>query len=353
MQRRESLLRRVLLAPLWFLSLFVALAARARRARLPAKACRVQARVISVGNLTVGGAGKTPVTIAIARRLLAQGRRVAVLSRGYGRQGRAPTVVSDGTSLLVPVEQAGDEPIVIAKALPGVSVLVGPDRARLANLAIERLGAEILLLDDGFQHLKLARDLDLVLVDGSNPFGNGHLMPRGPLREPKSALRSADLAWITKVESAQPGEVEKLAVELGAITGRPVVLSATHVRDVTDLAGVSLGKAVLEGARVFLASGLARPEAFRRTVASLPGAVIVGEALFDDHHAFIRADLDAIQRRARALSAAAIAITAKDAVKIGALEAVGGKEAGLPWRVVHIDLEIVSGAALLDEVLSR
>lgn len=353
MQRSEKPLIKALLAPLWFISLFVALAARARRARLPAKAHRAQARVISVGNLTVGGAGKTPVTIAIARRLLSQGRRVAVLSRGYGRKGRGPLVVSDGASIHVSAEMGGDEPIVIANALAGVPVLVGPERADLAVLATERFGAEVLLLDDGFQHFKLARDVDVVLVDGSNPFGNGHVMPRGPLREPRSALRSADLAWITKVESAPPGEVEVLAAELEAMTGRPAVFSATRVCDIADLAGVSLGKAALNGARAFLACGLARPEAFRRTVASMPGTTIVGEALFDDHHAFTRAELRAIRQRAAALGATAIAITAKDAAKLQALALSDGTEDRPPCRVVHIDLEIVSGAALLDEVLSR
>lgn len=358
LQRRESLLRQALLAPLWLISQLVALIARMRRARLPARAHRARARVISVGNLTVGGAGKTPVTIAIARRLLAKDHRLAVLSRGYGREGRDPVVVSDATGILTSAARGGDEPLVIAAALPGVPVLVGPDRARLADLAVERFAAEVLLLDDGFQHLRLARDLDVVLVDGTNPFGNGQVMPRGPLREPKSALRRADLAWITKVEGARPGEVAALSAELEDLTGRPAVSSATRVSDIADLAGSSLGRAALAGARVFLACGLARPEAFRRTVAALAGTAIVGEALFGDHHAFTCADLHAIVRRAKTSGATAIAITAKDAAKIQALTGVARDAAdGLPWRVVHIDQEIASAAEvldkLLDEVLAR
>ncbi|MDR0965939.1 MAG: tetraacyldisaccharide 4'-kinase [Myxococcales bacterium] len=355
LQRDESLFRKLLLFPLWILSLFVALVVRQRRVRLSPLAHRVSARVISVGNIAVGGTGKTPVTIELGQRLVARGRRVAILSRGYGRKETEPLVVSDGTSILATAEEGGDEPIVIAQALPSVPVLVGQDRAALADMAIERFGCEFLLLDDGFQHLKLARDVDIVLFDGSNPFGNGHLIPRGPLREGKSALRHANLTWITKLENARPGEVEALAAQLESMTGRPPIFSTTRVRDVTELSGESLGTKALAGARVFLACGLARPEAFHKTVQSL-GATIVGEALFDDHHTFCAADLASIEARARALGAETIAITAKDAAKIQAIAqaAPDAFEEPLSCRVVvvHVQLEIVSGSALLDEVLA-
>ena len=353
LQRRENVFLKALLGPLWLVSLVVAGVAWMRRQRLSGRSRRVKARVVSVGNLAVGGAGKTPVTIALARRLIAQGRRVAVLSRGYGRVGNQPLVVSDGHKILVSASQGGDEPMVLARALPGVPVLVGPDRAVIAEMAIERFGAEVIVLDDGFQHLRLARDLDIVLVDATNPFGNGHVMPRGPLRESKSAMRHADLAWITKVEGADADEVARLASELEAMTGRAPVCSATRVSDICDLAGASLGKDGLRGKRVFWACGLARPESFRRTLAALQGVTLIGEALFADHHAFTRADLEVVASKARSFGAEAIAITAKDAAKIRECLGESAQLEGAVWRVVHIDLEIVAGEALLDEVLGR
>ncbi|HCF59086.1 MAG TPA: tetraacyldisaccharide 4'-kinase, partial [Myxococcales bacterium] len=174
----------------------------------------------------------------------------------------------------------------IARSCPGSPVLVGPDRAKLARTAVERFGARTLVLDDGFQHLRLARDLDLVVVDGSNPFGNGHLMPRGPLREPKGALAHSGLVWLSKVDQASPESIERLAEEVRRLTGAEPVRSAYRVADVRRLeasgASVSLGSEALRGRRVHLLAAIARPESFVQTVESL-GAEIAGAALLPDH----------------------------------------------------------------------
>jgi tetraacyldisaccharide 4'-kinase len=162
------------------------------------------APVISVGNVAVGGAGKTPVTHAIATRLAARGRRVAILSRGYGAVRSDARVVADGERVLLAAEAGGDEPVLLARRLPGVRVLCGPRRVELAALATGTLGANALLLDDGFQHRALARDLDVVVLDAANPFGNGHLMPVGPNREPRWALGRAGLIWLSRVDQATP-----------------------------------------------------------------------------------------------------------------------------------------------------
>jgi tetraacyldisaccharide 4'-kinase len=345
-RREEPLAVRLLLAPLWLVSLLVASVAARRRARFgrPGAARRVGARVVSVGNLTVGGAGKTPVAVEIARRLHARGERPAVLSRGYGRKERGPLVVSDGTTILADARAGGDEPLVIARALPEVPVLVGPDRAALAALAVERFGARSLVLDDGFQHLRLARDLDIVVVDASNPFGNGHPMPRGPLREGRAALRAAGLGWISKADQADPREVERLAQELRAATGREPVRSAYRVSGIADLDGAEQGTDCLRGKRVLLLAGLARPESFRRTLESC-GAQIAGEAIFPDHHRFTDAELREVAESAGRLGAEAVALTAKDAARLGSARLA------VAARVVHVELQILAGEQSLAEAL--
>ncbi len=179
-------------------------------------AARAGVPVVSVGNLAVGGAGKTPVALAIAALLLDAGRSPAVLSRGYGATRTDDRVVSDGERLLLDAASGGDEPVLLARRLPRLRVLCGPDRARLAGRAVA-MGADVLLLDDGFQHRRLARDLDVVVVDASNPWGNGHCLPFGPNREPRSALRRAGLVWLTHADRAPP---EALAAAAGALPRR-------------------------------------------------------------------------------------------------------------------------------------
>ena len=163
------------------------------------KPSKLPVRVVSVGNLTVGGTGKTPMTALVAAYLRDRGCGPAVLSRGYGRTKGAPVnVVSDGASILLGPEQAGDEAHLLARSLPGVPVLTGPDRRRLGRHAIEKFGSRVLVLDDGFQHYKLARDLDLVLLDAQKPWGNGWLLPAGPLREPRRRAGRAHAFVLTR-----------------------------------------------------------------------------------------------------------------------------------------------------------
>ncbi len=343
-RKSEGLLARLLLFPLWVLSLLFGLFARSRGEAQARSARKVPARVISVGNLTVGGAGKTPVAIHLARRLLESGQRPAVLSRGYGRQqSERSAVVSDGGRVLCGVEQSGDEPQLIARACPGVPVLVGADRARLAIEAVEKFGAKTLVLDDGFQHRRLARDLDIVVLDAANPFGNGSLLPRGPLRESPQALGRASLAWISKVDQAPAAEVEALAAQVQRLTGRPPIRSSYRIRDVADERGESLGPGALAGKKVLLLAGLARPYSFRATLQQA-GAQVVGAAIYPDHHAFSASELADARRRAQQAGAEALAVTEKDWVRIA------GESAG-PLRVVKVELAILSGEEQLAQLL--
>lgn len=226
-------------------------------------------RVISVGNLTAGGSGKTPAVIHLANLLSKAGRRVFVLSRGYGR--RSSTAVTFRASDAPSWKDAGDEPLLIARRCPSATLMVGADRAALAQEAARR-GAEVILLDDGFQHRRLRRDLDLLVVDAGVGFGNGRLLPRGPLREPLSSLRRAGLIWL--VESLDSGPhlsfdqpVVRVAVRPTALigpSGDAEPLDALHGRDVIALAAI------------------ARPERFAATLESL-GAHVVERRFLPDH----------------------------------------------------------------------
>ena len=304
-------------APLWSLPLLPLAAAYRAGAALHRAAVRpVHAKVpvISVGNLTVGGAGKTPVSLCIAQRLVARGRRPAVLSRGYGRKLRTPLQVSPDST----VQDVGDEPLLLARR--GLTVFVGPSRAVLAGLAVER-GADVLVLDDGLQHYALARDLDVVVADASNPFGNGHGLPLGPLREPLSALARVrrGLLWLSRCDLPRDPRVLRLPAW-------PAVESdyATSVD--------------LRGKRVFLFAGIARPAAFEATVRAL-GAEIAGSRWFGDHHLYTKYDLQTLRREA---GDAQLWTTEKDLVRIEQRDGI---------CAVTVEVRILRGADALDAAL--
>jgi tetraacyldisaccharide 4'-kinase len=301
-----------------------------------------------VGNLAVGGAGKTPVALALAERLRGMGRRPALLSRGYGSTGQGTRVVSDGTALLLPADRGGDEPVLAARRLPGMPVLVGPDRAELARLAVESLGADVLLLDDGFQHLRLARDLDVVVLDASNPWGNGHCLPRGPNREPPSALGRAGLVWLTHVDRAGEASIAALRELVARHTGLAPVESRHAPRDLADGAlGESFPLAELLGARVGLLTGVARPASVRRTVEGL-GAEVAMARHFSDHHRFTPAEVEECLAAAGAAGASTLVTTEKDAVRLPPPYPADAR-----LRVLRIDAEVLAGEASLRVALAR
>jgi len=287
---------------------------------------------------------------AIAVRLRARGRRVAILSRGYGAARTDPRLVSDGERVLLDASQGGDEPVLLARRLPGVPVLCGPRRADLARRAVRELGADALLLDDGFQHRALARDLDVVLLDAANPFGNGRLLPAGPNREPRSALRRAGLVWLSRVDQADgpdgEGAIERLRSLAREATGQGPVESRHAPDDLLDGAlERSLGLGTLRGQRVMLLSGLARPGSFRRTVEAL-GAEVGGERRHPDHHRFTAAELDEALREAARAGCARVVTTEKDAVRLPSTSARDPR-----FAVLRISAEILRGAERLDAAL--
>ncbi len=318
--------------------------------------------VVVVGNLTVGGTGKTPVVEKFARALAERGRRVAILSRGYKRKTmpvwrRAwialthaeeppPAVVSDGERVLLDSEEAGDEPYMLARNLPGVVVLVDKNRVKAGTYAIRRFHCDTLVLDDGFQYLPLKGRLNLLLVDKTNPFGNGHLLPRGILREPVKHIRRASYVFLTKSNGRRDPEIEELirrhnpGVDVIECAHRPQYLQrvGTDERRPLDY---------LRNRRVGAFSGIAAPESFEHFLREL-GASLVYTKRFLDHYRFTREDLDLIFSQARAAGLDFLVTTEKDAVRLE-----GKLEFPLPLYYLRLEIEIIRGAADFQEAVAR
>lgn len=272
---------------------------------------RLPATVIGVGNITVGGTGKTSATCALARTFLANGEKVAVLSRGYG--GARAGVVQDGRRLLMTQEQAGDEPFLLASKLPGAAVLVGKHREVMGQAAIKHLSASVLILDDAFQYWPLHKDREIVLVDALNPFGFGHLLPRGMLREPVKNISRAHEVWLTHCDLVKVEEVQRLRRFISALHPKAPVVETVHEPvGLRDLSGQPVPLAELEGKRVLALSSIGNPQAFEKTLEKL-GAVVL-PFRFRDHHRYTARDAQEIESIAMA-SADAIVTTEKDAVR--------------------------------------
>lgn len=296
--------------------------------RLP-RQTSAKGTVVSVGNLSVGGTGKTPVVIAICRHFQRKGFRVAVLSRGYGgTMSGAGGVVSDGAHIFATTAQAGDEPLLIAKQVPGVVVLVGKDRRKTARKATEQFGCNMLVLDDGFQYWQLRRDVDIVLLGTARPFGNGWTLPAGILREPLSHLKRAH-ALLLDGEDTCCERIAFLSPFTPCFTWRkrPTGVRQLHHRE--NWFSVEW----LKGKQVFALAGIASFESFERTLKQT-GAEVVGVWRLPDHHRYTPADVQEAQRRARECSAETIVTTEKDAIK---LEEMPAMVLNPPIFVLNID----------------
>jgi tetraacyldisaccharide 4'-kinase len=273
--------------------------------------------VLSVGNLTTGGTGKTPMTAYLAGRLRSWGLKPVILSRGYGgRAERRGVIVSSGSGPVVPAAVAGDEAYLLAKRLPAVPVVVGRDRYAMGRMAFDELKPDCYLLDDGFQHLQLHRDLNLALLDYRRPFGNGHLLPRGRLREPVTALTRADALILTRSDLNAAGEhavtLQRFGKPVFRAAHRTVIIQRWQAGKPTD--DTQNGRLPTEAA-AFIFSGIADNGAFRDAAGRLGGR-IVGSRGFPDHHPYTRRDVDAIETAAAAAGATALLTTAKDAVRL-------------------------------------
>jgi tetraacyldisaccharide 4'-kinase len=274
--------------------------------------------VISIGNLTMGGTGKTPLVLYLSRYLLGLGRKPAIVSRGYGAKVRGPvTVVSDGEKILTPPQLAGDEPSMMAESLAGVPVLIGPKRPAVCRKALDDFKVNTIVLDDGFQHLALARDVDLVLFSARSFLGSGWVFPGGELREPFSALKRAHAFVVTGVDNSNRNNVDAFQRLLkGVFPEKPVFLGeylpVSLVNSKQDKTfAINKGKQL----PVFGFAGIANPDAFRYTLKK-ERFLLTGFRAFNDHHQYTASDVNGLIDAARARKAKALITTEKDYVKL-------------------------------------
>lgn len=277
---------------------------------------RLPCKVISIGNLTVGGTGKTPLAIYVADLLKRAGGRVVIVSRGYGGSAeKTGGIVSDGKTIHMGVEQAGDEPYLMATRLKGIPVVVGGNRYRAGKQAILTFNPDILLLDDAFQHIQLKRDLNLCLCDAKKPFGNGHLIPRGPLREPIEHLRRADAVVLTRHKESK-GSTNSVRDIQKHLPGKPI-FKCSHVPSGLrePVTGKTHNVETLTDRKVLAFSGIAKNENFAALLSEL-GATIVKFIPFSDHHCYSNGDLEKILQTAKWLNVDYLVTTEKDYVRI-------------------------------------
>lgn len=307
--------------------------------------------VVSVGNITLGGTGKTTTVRWLIRRLREWGLQPAILSRGYRAGGTSDpervTIVAGPEGVRESAADGGDEPVLLARSLPGVPVLIGKRRIRSGLTAWEQFRPDVLVMDDAFQYWRLRKDVEILLLDATNPFGGGRVFPRGLLREPLRGLRRAHCVLLTHSAWADNAERDRVLAEVRwRVPGVPVA-EASHkpvgLRNLAD--GEARSVTELGAGRWLAVSGLGRPGAFERTLAELGVSDVVSEA-FPDHHAYTQAEIAAAAERVRREGLAGIVTTEKDAVKIDPSWAGGAL-----ILVVEIDLEFRSGREELEALV--
>jgi tetraacyldisaccharide 4'-kinase len=291
----------------------------------------VDASVISIGNLTAGGTGKTPLAALLAQKLLLRGLRPGIVSRGYRRLN----------------DDANDEQLMLQQLVPGVPQVLNRDRVAGAQTALADHGCDVILLDDGFQHRRLYRDLDLVLIDATRPWGYGHLLPRGLLREPLSSLWRADVILLTRCDQVSASELDAIRAELFRWRGTAECVTVRFApRRLRNAAGEIRPLSELSSRRCLPFCGIGNPDGFRRTLAELK--VCAAPMIFPDHHHYQPGDFQRLAQRAETAHAEWFVTTQKDLVKIPQADI-----AQRPVWAIEIGAEIVSGAELLDHALAQ
>ena len=296
------------------------------------------AAVISIGNITTGGTGKTPLVIRLCRQIISDSEihisssQCAILTRGYKAAKKSR----------VELRGYGDEPAVLAESCPGVQVVVNPDRVAGASEAVSRFGAKVLIMDDGFQHRRLGRDVDIVVIDSTVPFGYGKLLPAGLLREPIDSLKRADAAVITRCDQVDEAELAKLEGKLRQVNPEIVIARSMHApvcaKSIDD---VEMNFKELKGKKIFAFCGIGNPDAFLNTVKGL-GAELVGSKVFDDHYNYTNDCFADIYEKARRFNAEMILTTQKDWVSI-LPSAMPNASEDVNFAYLAIELRFISG----------
>lgn len=315
--------------------------------------------VISLGNVTVGGTGKTPTAQRLARDIRDMGYRVVILNRGYRAKWHGEVgIVSDGKRLHMDAAEAGDEAYMLAKHLPEVPVLIGAERAKTGRYAIEHFGAEVAILDDGYQHWQLERDLDILLVDAVNVFGNGYILPRGTLREPISHISRADICLMTKVDQAAAGSCDYIRETVHRYNPEARIVESIHqprcfiplTEWYVNIASQGIDIAQMRGKRIMAVSAIGNPASFEQTLSDL-GAVIIESLRYPDHHDYAMSEMTDIFQQAENAGAEAIVITEKDAVKIPA--DVAREKWSIPIYVICVEVNFQKGSEGLADLLKK
>ncbi|MDR0351692.1 MAG: tetraacyldisaccharide 4'-kinase [Puniceicoccales bacterium] len=361
--RRTDRKSKLFISLVWPLSYLFALIVKIRKMMYENKiltSFSLGCPVIVVGNLTVGGTGKTPVTEMLAKKLLKKGRKVAIISRGYKskkdplikrffrwmthRNPPPPKIVSNGTSLLLCSEKAGDEPFMLARNLPGVPVIVDKDRVKAGNYAIKTFGADVLLLDDGFQYFRLSTNMQWLLIDRTNPFGNGKLLPCGILREPTSHINRASCVIITKSDDKADAKLEK-TIRTYNQTAKIIYCRHTpkHLVNLKDNSIKPLDH--LKNKRVAVFSGIAMPDSFENFIKTTGGHV-VHRRRFLDHHRFLIGELERMDENASYVRADVIVTTEKDSVRVDEKF-----EFSIPAYYLRVEIELLSKEQELEYAL--
>ncbi|PRX35721.1 lipid-A-disaccharide kinase [Orenia metallireducens] len=314
----------------------------------------LSAKVISVGNITVGGTGKTPVVQLLAKTLTEKGHKVVVLNRGYKANFSDKVgLVSNGTEILMDADQAGDEAYMLASSLTGIPVIIGSERSQTGEFACQEFNPDFIILDDAFQHLQVARDYDLVVIDATNPFGNEHLLPRGLLREPLSSLKRAHVFFLTKVD--QIGETRLRDIKKRLIEINPAAMIITTKHNPTYLRRINSNQQNeinLTGEKTLAVSGIGNPKAFEQTLRGL-GAELVDKIRFADHHTYTHKEILEIYTLASEKNVDRIITTEKDAVSINddLLEEIGLEM--ISFEVLGIEIGIIDSSYKFDELIDR
>lgn len=315
--------------------------------------------VISLGNITVGGTGKTPTAQRLARDIRDMGYKVVILNRGYRAKWHGEVgIVSDGKQLHMTAAEAGDEAYMLAKHLPNVPVLIGAERAVTGRYAIEHFGAEVAILDDGYQHWQLVRDMDILLVDAVNVFGNGYILPRGTLRESMSHISRANVCLITKIDQAEVGAGEYIRDTVHKYNKDAQIVESIHqprcfipLADwFQDLAQEGINTEKIAGRKVMAVSAIGNPASFERTLKDL-GAEIIESLRYPDHHEYTMTEMQDVLQQADALDAEAIVLTEKDAVKIP--DEVAKANWSIPIFVICVEVKFQTGGDEFKAELKR